>query len=204
MTRTLTAAVETALEADEVRPAWLVEINFEGGQFLRLWSGTYDLSWDSKTWTPVGGAGTIAEITETDETRAQGIELTLSGVDSSELALVIGDVRPNLVTTVWLALFDASDALIVDPVEAFLGTTDKPRIEDNGETANVSLTVESRMIDLERRVEKRFNHQTQQELWPGDLGFEFALETAKGRTRFAGKPDPNGLPDWKPGDWRLD
>ena len=44
-------------------------------------------------------------------------------------------------------------------------------IEDNGETCIVNLTVESRLIILDRKVPLRYTQETQNSLYPGDTFF---------------------------------
>jgi len=46
-------------------------------------------------------------------------------------------------------------------------------IVENGETAEVSLTGESRLIDLERPRVRRWTSEDQKSLYSGDLGFDF-------------------------------
>ena len=46
-------------------------------------------------------------------------------------------------------------------------------IDDNGETANISLTAESRLIDLERARERRYTSDDQKVRHPNDTGLDF-------------------------------
>ena len=74
----------------------------------------------------------------------------------------------------WLAFFDASGALIADPVQVFSGRVDVMQITDAGETADIKLTAENRLVDFERPQETRYyTDQDQQREYPGDKGFEF-------------------------------
>jgi hypothetical protein len=57
--RHLTTAMDAAIVAGKVRPVIFVEGSFHASgspdeEFLRLWSGLGDFSWDSKTWTGAG------------------------------------------------------------------------------------------------------------------------------------------------------
>jgi hypothetical protein len=65
-----------------------------------------------------------------------------------------------------------SYALVADPVEIFKGRVNQMNIEA-GETATVSLTVESRLVDWERPRVRRYNNADQQVAFTGDKGFEF-------------------------------
>jgi hypothetical protein len=50
---------------------------------------------------------------------------------------------------------------------------DTMQITDAGETSQVRIACESRLIDLQRARERRFTDEDQQELYPGDLGLEY-------------------------------
>ena len=49
-------------------------------------------------------------------------------------------------------------------------------IEDTGDTANISLTAESRLIDLERSRERRYTSEDQKIDYPNDKGLEFIAD----------------------------
>ena len=63
-------------------------------------------------------------------------------------------------------------AVVADPVEIFKARVNQMNIEA-GETATISLTVESRLVDWERRPVRRYNNADQQVAFSGDMGFEF-------------------------------
>jgi len=64
-------------------------------------------------------------------------------------------------------------ALVADPAIAFAGRLDVPEIDDNGQTATITISYESRLVDLERPRERRYTHEDQQIDYSGDLGFEY-------------------------------
>jgi hypothetical protein len=49
-------------------------------------------------------------------------------------------------------------------------------IEDSGDTANIGLTAESRLIDLERSRERRYTSEDQKIDYPNDKGLEFIAD----------------------------
>lgn len=175
MSRNLTSPVSTALAAESVRLAYLVELAFDSGA-VRLWTGAGNFDWTAtgRTFT---GAGTLLEVSAVEETQrveANGIDITLSGISSTIVSYALTENYRNRRVRVWLALFDpTSGALIADPVSIFAGRMDTMHLTDAGETSQVRVTCESRLIDLQRPRERRFTDEDQQELFPGDLGLEY-------------------------------
>lgn len=189
MPRNLTAAMLTAIAGQKVYPVWLADIEFTTGH-LYLWTGLHDLSWNGQTWVPVGGNGLVKQITDAGEIRAQGVKLQLSGIPSAQVALIIGSVRQGKEAVVYLGLTDEDGALLVDPTESFRGEVDVPQLEDDGDTTTCTISVESHLRQLQRKLGRRYTHEDQQISFPGDLGLEFAVKTASGLISFAGGTVP--------------
>lgn len=170
MSRDLTTAVENIVDSAEVQPFLLFEGEFASG-YVRAWSGYGDLSWDSKTWTGTGTLLSISNVQETSDGSAQGVTATLSGVPSSLISLALADVRQGRSGKVWMGFLD--NGVVADPILLFEGRLDIPAIQEEGETSSISISYESRLIDLERPRETRYTNEEQQGLYAGDLGCEF-------------------------------
>jgi len=172
MARDLTAGVEAAISATEVKPFLLFEGNFSSGT-TRMWSGYGDLSWNGQTWLGAGHLAAVSPITENDEVQANGISVSLTGIPSELISLVLNEVGQGRLGRIYIGFLDASDAVIVHPILAFEGRLDVPSIEEAGETSTISITYESRLIDLQRPRETRYTNEEQLRLYPSDVGFEF-------------------------------
>lgn len=172
MSRNLTAGALAQTTADTMTPILLAELEFPSG-FVRVWSGYGNLIWNGNTFIGTGLLGNISPIEETSEIRASGIKLSLSGIPSSLLAVALGEVRQGRSVKVWIAFLDALNAIIPDPYLAFSGRMDVPEILESGETSTISLSAESRLIDLEKPRERRYTDQDQRIRYPDDRGFEF-------------------------------
>lgn len=175
MSRDLTAGYQSQLSGGSFRPVVFYEGAFASGT-LRLWSGIASIAWNGQTWTGVGGLLGVSEVHESDEIRANGMTVSLSGVDPSRLSLVLGQARSGAAGRLWFGLLDGAGAVIADPYLAFEGRLDEPTIDEGGETATISISYESRLIDLERPRERRYTHEDQQIDFPGDLGFQYVAE----------------------------
>jgi len=170
--RVLTAGMLAAIAAGTIRPAYLIEIETATGTD-NIWTGTGSLSWDSKTWLGLGEIIGISEIPETSGINAVGITITLSGVDPTSLTEAVDDIVPFKPVKMWLALFDANYAIVVDPYLAFSGRTDSVKIVESGKGTTVAVNCENRLIELNRTRERRFTQEDQILEYPDDKGFEF-------------------------------
>jgi hypothetical protein len=145
--------------------------NFISGT-VRAWSGIGDLSWDSQTWTGTGTLLTISSVEEKDEISANGITVSLAGIPSSMISLALSDCKQGAAGYVYLGFLDGS-SVVSDPILLFEGKLDIPAISENPETSTISISYESRLIDLERPRENRYTDEDQQRLFVGDLGLQF-------------------------------
>lgn len=177
--RDLTSGMQLEVLEGTVRPAWLVRMVFDSGT-LYVWSGEGDLEWGGNTYTGVGHLGSISDIVETSELRAEGIALTLTGIPSANIGLALADARQGKEVDVWFALLGADLVPVEDPFLAFSGFTDVPTIEDGPEYSTITFTCESRLIDLERPRHRRYTNEDQQSDYPGDRGFEHVAHVAGG------------------------
>ena len=140
-----------------------VELMFDSGA-LRIWSGIGDKSIGGQTYTGTGSLLSVGGIEESDGLSAPGASISLSGVDSSLVSLAIQEPYQNRDCRILLGSGD-------DFFEIFSGFMDVMTIEDNGETCIINLTVESRLIILDRKVPLRYTQETQNSLYPGDTFF---------------------------------
>lgn len=187
--RDVTGAVQTALAADKIRLALLFEGEFATGT-LRLWTGVGDLSWNGHTWTGAGQLLSASEIRETGDVRATGLTISLSGMPSTLLSVVLQSARQGYGGTVWLALFDAAGAVIADPAITFKGRLDVPSIDEAEDGCTISVSYESRLIDLDRARDRRYTSEDQAIDYPADLGFDYvpSIQDAQINWGVAGGP----------------
>lgn len=140
-----------------------VELMFNSGA-LRIWSGIGDKSIGGQTYTGTGSLLSVGGIEESDDLSAPGASISLNGVDSSLVSLAIQEPYQNRDCRILLGSGD-------DFFEIFSGFMDVMTIEDSGETCIINLTVESRLIILDRKVPLRYTQETQNSLYPGDTFF---------------------------------
>ena len=185
MPRQLSAGFAAAVKSGVVQPALMIEGLFDGGA-LRLWSGVGDLSWNGATWTGAGRLLAIDAVEESAGIVANGAKATLSGIPSDLVALALAEPYQGRVVRVYLALIDASGAIIADPDPLFTGRADVMAITDDGATATIDLSVESRLIDLQRARARRYEHEDQQIDYPGDKFFEYVTTIQDKQVKWGG------------------
>ncbi len=172
MARDLSVALEAELQKAGLKPVIFTEVEVSSGT-VRVWSGVGTITWDSVSWTGVGKLGSISSITETSETRAEGLVLTLSGVDPTLLGYALTEIRHGKNAKVWLGAMDDAGAILADPFLSFSGKVDTASVDEGGETSQIQISVESRLIEMHRPRDRRWTHEDQQIDYPGDLGFEY-------------------------------
>jgi hypothetical protein len=172
MPRAMTADYLAAIQSAALRPALFVEANFTSGP-IYVWSGVGPIIWGGKTWTGLGSLGNVSMIEEGAIVEAKGITLTLSGIDPTMLTGILDEFQVGLPAIVSLGLFDAAGALIADPVGCFVGQMDQPTLDVTGTSATISINCESRLIEMNVAVDRRYTNEDQQRDYPGDRGFEF-------------------------------
>jgi hypothetical protein len=170
MSRDITAALADALDAADLRPAILFEGAFPSGM-VRIWTGAGPVEWDGKTWTGVGVLLGLGALEETSDVVASGTTVSLSGVPLDLVGLAIDEARQGQPGRIWLALLTEDRQIIADPVQAFTGRLDVPEIQEDVQSCRITISYESRLIDLNVPRNWRYTHENQQVLFTGDLGF---------------------------------
>ena len=171
MSRSLTTAFQNQLSASTLEPFFAIKLNFDSGD-LRLWTGYGEITVASETYTGGGQLLNISPVEETVEIAAKGITMSLNGIDASLVSLALTENYQARSAKVYLG-FISSGSVVSDPYLAFDGRMDVLSIDDSGETANLTMTAESRLIDLERARERRFTSDDQKLRHPTDTGLDF-------------------------------
>ena len=173
MSRTLTTAMEDASLAATVTPVVLVDIEVASSEHVRAWSGIGDLIYGGNTYTGTGTFGTISAVEETTELKATGLTLSLSGIPAALVSTSLNSIRQGLPGIVYLGALNSAGALIADPLVLFSGLVDVPKLDDGGETATISISLESLEVDRERSRVRRYTPEDQYLIDATDRGFEY-------------------------------
>ena len=179
MSRTITSAFNTAIIDTVVQPLFAIELEISDGT-LRFWNGygniTMTAGGSSKVFTGAGDFLGISPISESSTLQMQGINILLTGIKSSLISSILSAQYTNRDATLYMGLFNTSGSVIGDVYTLFKGKMDVCNITENGETSNISLNVESRLIVFELPKERLYTLEDQQIDFSSDLGFEFIPE----------------------------
>jgi len=209
MSRDLSSAVLDVLEDDVVYPFFAIELLFDGDEVLRMWTGLGTLVYQGSSWFGTGNLLQIDVIEETSEIAAKGATVTLSGIPPEVLSLAISEPYQGRQAKIYFGSFsrgillqenaayilfeDGSRILLedrkTDLTEIFAGYMDQMNIEEAENSSTVQLTIENKLIDLERPRTARFTNAYQKYLYPNDKGLEF-VEDLQTKELFWGKVGP--------------
>ncbi len=172
MARNLTSAQIAEIQAQNLKPILLCQLQFTSG-IVYLWSGIGQIQWNGQTWLGIGTLGSVQAIPETSDLTAVGLKLALSGVDPSMLTHALGEVRQGAPVILYQGFLTASGGVVASPNMAWGGRMDVCEIAEGGDSSVITLTAESRLLDLNRSRERRYQKQDQAIDFPGDLGFDY-------------------------------
>tara|TARA_R110001632_G_C11188299_1_gene401729 strand:- start:125 stop:718 length:594 start_codon:yes stop_codon:yes gene_type:complete len=184
MSRSIPSSLLSALIGDKIQPYFAVELMFDtrtdvdiNGDVvdigpLRMWTGlgdkTITVQGSSQVFTGTGSLLTIGDLEEVGDLSSKSVELTLSGIPTSIVSLALQE--PYQRRPMRLYLGEQSDSSVV---EIFSGKMDKMRISDEAESSTIALTVENKLIELERSSNWRYTNENHQSRYDGDSFFSY-------------------------------
>jgi hypothetical protein len=120
------------------------------------------------------GSGTLLSISGIEEVAdlsAKGITLTLSGVDTSLVSLAIQEPYQGRSARVLLGVTGVNEF-----VEVFAGLMDVMTLQEDGSSATIELTVESKLVTLQRPNVRRYTSASQKLRYSTDTFFDYVEE----------------------------
>lgn len=204
MSRNLSGVVDILVEEPVIETFYAIELEFDTTP-MYLWTGIGDLVVDAKTYRGVGKFINISEIQEGADLSAKGATVSLSGIPSDMLTMALDEeyqgrkcyIRFGFTN---IALGDESLLLTEggeeitteagEPIDVSISTTDvlfdlftgyidQMNIDEGPDTSTISISVESKLIDLERPRARRYTDADQRSRFPGDKAFEFVARLQK-------------------------
>jgi hypothetical protein len=175
MTRSLGSNFDAALTADVIRPFFAVDLNFDDGN-VRVWTGYGNLTIDSETYVGAGDVMSISPFDETGEIRANGVSIGFTGLPSSLISPALSQDYQGRTMTLYFGTLDASGTIIDTPYVAFRGQMDVMNIQESGDSAQITINGESRLIDLDVPRVRRYTSEDQKIDFPNDKGLEFIAD----------------------------
>lgn len=175
MARNITNDYANAITSSDVCMALLFRAEFDEGT-VAMWSGYGELIWNSITFLGVGDFGGISEIEETQNVQANGVVFTLSGIPSALISASLDYDYQGRPCTCWMATLNVSTGLVIpNPYPLFSGRIDVMTIAEGKETATISMSAESQLVELNRAKFGRYTSEDQLNRYAGDLGLQYVV-----------------------------
>lgn len=184
MTRAIPAALLTALTQEAIEPFYAVEMLFDdtdgtsydeagyqGNRALRLWTGYGERTISGASYVGAGEVISISGLEEASDLSAKGATVTFSGIETDIMTLALSESYQSRKARI---LF--GEASVSDTIEVFSGLMDVMSIEHNGETVTISMSIESKLITLQRANIRRYTSQNHKLRHPFDTFFDFVSD----------------------------
>ena len=182
MSRGLHSDFVTELATKNINAVHLVNITL-GSSNLAFTENSFPLtssiSGSSTTYLSSGVLLDVSNVTESQGVQVSRLNLTVTGVDQTYIALVLNNNVIHDEVKIFRAFLDSSNAIIVDPFLIYHGFVNSFQIVDSTTTATLKLDIESYFANAAQINGRITNNSTQQRFFSGDKGFEFADQIIK-------------------------
>jgi hypothetical protein len=187
MARPLGPNFAAAIEQDVVEPVYFVRLDFPS-DVVRLWTGIGTKTMNSEVYQGVGGLVNIGAVVEPSTPTIASTSITLNGLSTTYLALVLGEHFQLRPAAIYIGALDENGDLEDDPCYLyFSGVMNTGKIKVNPETGTIGISLDGDLADIKRTRERRYNDEDQQIDFPGDKGFEYATAISPDRQILWGK-----------------
>lgn len=195
--RGASGAVLTEIAAPANRPLHLVEAAFDPGDGGTVYlSDSYrTIVWGGNSYVAMGHFLNFSSLEESRELKLTQAQIQLSAVDQVWISSLINRQYIARTLTIRKAFLDGNEGVIVDPFPILVGQMDAPLVSEDPTSGQCVITLQAASygVDIEAPAGIHTNMAEHQALFPGDLGLQFAAQTAglaAGRLVHWGKPSP--------------
>jgi hypothetical protein len=189
MSRTVPASILTALGQGAIEPFYAIEIDLDSGP-LRLWTGYGDRTVDGQTYSGGGDLMGIDGLEEVADLAAKVVTLTLSGMPANIINAALQEPYQRRRVRILWSVNSIPGVVTVtsnDFVEVFSGSLNEMLIDDGPEAGTISVTVDSRLVELERASNFRYTSESHKSRYATDTFFDFVADIQDKGVRFQPK-----------------
>jgi hypothetical protein len=173
--RTITPAALLTLLSANPALALLLELGFAPALYFA--SSAVSLEWNSITYIGAGSLGAVDPVKDSSG-QVQGLQFTLSGVPSANLALALGVSARNRAAIMRLAIVNPVTHVIEDAPVIGTYVLDQMPIVESGETCTIGVTAYPLHNVFQRVKSARYTDGDQKRLHSGDRCLEFIVSQA--------------------------
>ncbi len=172
--RPISNALKTAIAEDVVNHFFAIDVvlldSNDAEETVRLWTGIGDKTINSQVYTGAGDMLSISGIDEAQDLGMSGITIGFA-MNSTFLANFTNRDYQGLDVEVYLVFTDSSN-VVLDTMPYFSGYTDQLSFRQSGDTANLTLKAENKLIKFSKSSLLRYNAQDQKRYHSTDTGFD--------------------------------
>lgn len=174
MARESDSGIVAALDGSEFEPFHAVELQFHNPSTgndtpLYLWSGVGNLTHNGNVYIGAGNFLSVGDIEEAAELKATGLTLTLGGLNGDILQKALTHEYSGRIGRVYFGVMGNANW-----DEVFSGIMDTMEVKDDPSSSVITLTLENRLIDLERPNPVRYTVESHKLISSGDTYFSYA------------------------------
>tara|TARA_R110000796_G_scaffold87214_1_gene188383 strand:+ start:421 stop:1023 length:603 start_codon:yes stop_codon:yes gene_type:complete len=184
MSRTIDSGLLAALTGNAVEPFYAVELLFDvkatidvnGNPIdlgpMRMWTGlgtrTINVRGTDQDFAGTGALLNIAAAEEVADLSAKAMTISLSGIDTSLISLALQEPYQRRKARIYMGEKSVSSV-----VEIFSGQMDTMQITDEPDMSTVIMTIESKLVELERSRDWRYTDESHKSRHSGDTFFSY-------------------------------
>lgn len=175
--KALSAPALAALASGSIGIVQLVSMDFAVPIYLN--TSTWDLTFGGNVYKGAYGLGTVSAVQDKPG-EISGISLELAAGSPAIVALALdgADEVQGTVCTIRTAIIDTATYQILDAPVEWAGTLDTMSIGEDGTTAVVSVSAESKAVDLLRGTPAMYTDEEQTLINPTDRCFKYVVDQA--------------------------
>ncbi len=170
MPRNLPTPMLMAISANTLSLCFLLDLQLVSG-WEYAWTGMGTLSWNGNSYKGVGSFGSVNDVQEGSDVKADGTSIALSGIDPTLLNESLTDIQVSAPARVWMGLFGAGALLAA--YQIFGGTVDRPQVGVGPAALTIALALESKLANLQRPSNRRYTAADQRRYYMDDSGFNW-------------------------------
>jgi len=185
MVRNLTTDQNVYLAGNSIISILLIDIGMANGSTTRYTDAPYNISFDSNTYTAQGVFLGVSETEENADVQIVSATITLSALDTSYVTAFATSAQINQLVTIRRAFINfTTNQLIGDSagenaITIFRGRISGYSVNNNVNTAEITIQVSSQFINFDKRSGRRTNQGNFQVEHPQDNSMEFSAVSLK-------------------------
>ena len=176
MPRSLSAALQTQVSAQQTKIAFLVELNLS--TVIRLTDFYRDVTYNSEIYEAGGSYLAVDTTSETGQLQVNDINLSFSNVTDQVRSLVRDGAFTDKKVNVYIAYFDVNEDL-VGAVNYFTGKIKNVSIKETIDNSIINMVVASHWSNWNLTKGRHYSDESQQSVYTGDRGLEYATQVKK-------------------------